>query len=355
MADVLLVDDDPHQRALAALVLEAAGHAVREAADGESALREVVARPPDLVVCDVVMPGLNGYQFVAALRDKPSVRGTPVILLTSLAERAQVRVGMNAGADDYLAKPFQPDELRDAVTAVLKRRDAQREAASSAVQADVEAALARQREMLASRYETQLVRELNSKWNLQLEAGQEVAFDEAVVVVADLFATVERAAAAHPDPAGLLKQAHEAARDALYLFGAAHLLHHGGDVVAVFPRDTDSALPITRAVRGAFALQARMAGVLGGDRSMAVAIDAGPFALLRLDDPLHGAAGPAAVPGATLQRAQALRALSRDRDWGVAAASPALGHWPHDVPPPTVGETLDAAGTLAVQLRRPGG
>src|SRR3954464_7548820 len=115
MASILLIDDDPHQRAFAALVLSNAGHSLHEAADGAEGLRVALEQHPDLIVCDVVMPGTNGYQLVAAVRAEPAICTTPVIPLTSLSGRAQVRTGMTAGADDYLAKPLQPPELLEAV------------------------------------------------------------------------------------------------------------------------------------------------------------------------------------------------------------------------------------------------
>jgi CheY-like chemotaxis protein len=76
MASVLLIEDDPHQRAFAVLVLKQAGHAVREAADGEEGLQLAREHPPELIVCDVVMPGMNGYQLVAAVR-KDGRRSAP--------------------------------------------------------------------------------------------------------------------------------------------------------------------------------------------------------------------------------------------------------------------------------------
>ena len=192
MATVLLVDDDPHQRAFAAMVLADAGHAVHEAADGAEGLRRALGDPPELIVCDVVMPHMNGYQMVAAVRAEPSICTTPVILLTSLAGRAQVRAGMTAGADDYLAKPFQPAELRDAVQALLQRRKAQFDAIAGSLLQDMDAALEQQREVLAARYESQLLEEINSKWKTDVAAGSELAFPKAALVVADLYRAVER-------------------------------------------------------------------------------------------------------------------------------------------------------------------
>ncbi|HYF19385.1 MAG TPA: response regulator [Ramlibacter sp.] len=363
MANLLLIEDDPHQRALASLVLESAGHTVREAGDGDEGLRLAVDDPPELIVCDVVMPGMNGYQLVAAVRKHPTLGATPVILLTSLAERAQMRAGMTAGADDYLPKPFRPEELVEAVHSVLERRRAQYQAIAGSVQDDMDAALARQREMLAARYETQLLQELNAKWNQSMEAGGQASYDVATVLAADLFEVIERHGAAAADPADLLKRAHEAARDALYLFGAVQVLPHRPDVLAVFKPDEAGRPATVQPVRAAFALQAAMARVLGSGAAQpglptgpTIALDVGAFSVLRLQDPLHGDGGTAPVPGPTLERVQALRAFAREQGWAVAAtADTAAGIGPELA---AVGRTgtfrHGAAGrAMAVELVRP--
>ena len=325
MASILLIDDDAHQRAFAAMVLDEAGHQVREAADGQEGLRLALEQPPDLIVCDVVMPGMNGYQLVGAVRGEPDICTTPVILLTSLAGRAQVRVGMTAGADDYLAKPFQPPELRDAVDALLRRRKAQFDAIAGTVMEDMDAALEQQREVLAARYESQLIAEINSKWKVDVEAGAELAFPQAALVVADLFRAVERAEGGRVAPADLLRRAHQAASDALYLFGASHVLNHGSDLIGVFGGEGAHGPNLAQSARAAFALQSAATTVLGGDTGdpgrLSVAIEAGPVSLLRLQDPLHGDAGLTAVPGPTLRRAISLRRLARAEGWAVAAGA----------------------------------
>jgi DNA-binding response OmpR family regulator len=327
MAAILLIEDDPHQRALAALVLGSAGHEVREAGNGADGLLLAKSQPPELVVCDVVMPGTNGYQFVAAVRDDPELCTTPVILLTSLSERTQVRVGMAAGADDYLAKPFRPAELLEAVDTLLRRRKAQFDAITGAVKEDYDAALIRQRELLASRYETQLLREINAKWDRQLAEGGEAHYEDAALLAANLFDVISREAASHPEPATLLRRANEAARDALYLFGAAHVLHHGPDLLAIFGPGADGAVPLPNAARAAFALQSATARVLGATTSgqappvLAVGLERGPFSLVRLQDPLHGDGGLLAVPGTTLEHAQALRQAAREQGWWLAASA----------------------------------
>jgi CheY-like chemotaxis protein len=122
MADVLLIEDDETQRFIAGFALKKAGHAVREAADGPAGIAAARQAHPDVVVCDVVMPGLTGYDVLAQLRSDPALSTLPVILLSAMSDRQHVREGMNAGADDYLSKPYKPAELCDAIDAVLARR-----------------------------------------------------------------------------------------------------------------------------------------------------------------------------------------------------------------------------------------
>ncbi|HWG56650.1 MAG TPA: response regulator [Gaiellaceae bacterium] len=119
---VLVADDDELIRELVQFRLERSGYDVVVAADGEEALRLAAERTPDLAVLDVMMPRVNGYDVVRRLRADAATRGVKVILLTARAREADVAQGFEAGADDYLTKPFSPQELRARVGAVLGRR-----------------------------------------------------------------------------------------------------------------------------------------------------------------------------------------------------------------------------------------
>ncbi|NNU42566.1 response regulator transcription factor [Ramlibacter montanisoli] len=110
MSDVLLIEDDDMQRAVAGLALRKAGHAVREVADGPEGLASARDLEPDVIVCDVMMPGMSGYELLAELRQDPGLATVPVILLTAMSDRQDMRKGMTAGADDYLTKPYRPEE-----------------------------------------------------------------------------------------------------------------------------------------------------------------------------------------------------------------------------------------------------
>ncbi len=115
---VLVVDDEPRILRFVRAELESAGFGVLTASDGVSGLEMAEAAKPDLVVLDVIMPELDGFQVLEQLRDRFSV---PVILLTARGSDADKVRGLDLGADDYLTKPFSPDELSARVRAVLRR------------------------------------------------------------------------------------------------------------------------------------------------------------------------------------------------------------------------------------------
>lgn len=120
---MLVVDDDPQVLGLLRLNFEMEGYDVSCAADGTEAL-EVVARDnPDLVVCDIMMPGIDGLEVVRRLRADPATADLPVVVLSAKAMRSDLRAGMEAGADEYVTKPFDPVELIDVVGRLLDDRE----------------------------------------------------------------------------------------------------------------------------------------------------------------------------------------------------------------------------------------
>jgi len=125
MRQVLVVDDEPHIRAVLRGYLEADGFAVAEAADGETAVERVRREPPDLVLLDVLLPGLDGLEVLRQLRTFSDVY---VILVTARTEEVDKLVGLGVGADDYITKPFSPREVAARVKAVLRRDRGAREA-----------------------------------------------------------------------------------------------------------------------------------------------------------------------------------------------------------------------------------
>ena len=119
---VLVADDDEDIRALVTFRLERAGYTVVEAGDGDEALRLALEHAPDLAVLDVMMPRLTGDEVTRRLRANDETSSIPVILLTARVQDADVARGFAAGADDYVEKPFSPQELGARVQAILGRR-----------------------------------------------------------------------------------------------------------------------------------------------------------------------------------------------------------------------------------------
>ena len=118
MAQILVVDDDPTVREVVVSYLRANQHDVREAPDGETALRLADELAADLVVLDLMLPGIDGLEVCRRLRDAGPV---PIIMLTALGAETDRVVGLELGADDYVTKPFSPRELTLRVDSVLRR------------------------------------------------------------------------------------------------------------------------------------------------------------------------------------------------------------------------------------------
>jgi len=118
MARVIAVDDEPHILELVKLYLEREGHQVDGAATGKDALSKLSTATPDLVVLDLMLPDMDGFEVCRQIRAKSNV---PVLMLTARKDDVDKIVGLELGADDYLTKPFNPRELVARVRAVLRR------------------------------------------------------------------------------------------------------------------------------------------------------------------------------------------------------------------------------------------
>jgi DNA-binding response OmpR family regulator len=116
---VLVADDDPDILALVRFRLERDGYEVLSAPDGETALDLALARTPDIAVLDVMMPRLDGYEVTRRLREHGPTTGIPIILLTARVQEPDLERGFEAGADDYVTKPFSPQALGERVQAAL--------------------------------------------------------------------------------------------------------------------------------------------------------------------------------------------------------------------------------------------
>jgi len=121
MAHILVVEDDLDIAELLAHYLTGAGHVVERLASGRDVLPRLRREPVDLVILDIMLPGLDGLRVCGAMRSDPATAGIPVIMLTARGEEADRISGLELGADDYVTKPFSPKELTARVGALLRR------------------------------------------------------------------------------------------------------------------------------------------------------------------------------------------------------------------------------------------
>lgn len=123
MKTILLIEDNQEVRENAAEILELAGYKVLQADNGKTGVEIALHAAPDLIICDIMMPGLDGYGVIHLLSKQEKTAAIPFIFLTAKAERSDFRKGMGAGADDYLTKPFDDVELLQAVETRFKKRE----------------------------------------------------------------------------------------------------------------------------------------------------------------------------------------------------------------------------------------
>lgn len=120
---ILLIDDDPLIRRIVIKTLTAKGYQVLEASSGAEGLALALGNPPDLILLDLMMPGMDGFEVCTQLRQNSSTANVPVLMLTALDQtEAKVR-GLQIGADDYVTKPFNLDELQTRIEAHLRRSE----------------------------------------------------------------------------------------------------------------------------------------------------------------------------------------------------------------------------------------
>lgn len=126
MKHILLIEDNPDVRENTAEILELAGYKVTTAPNGKEGVEAALASQPDLIICDIMMPVLDGYGVLHLLAKNEPTAGIPFIFLTAKSERSDMRKGMEMGADDYITKPFDDIELLNAVESRLKKAEMMR-------------------------------------------------------------------------------------------------------------------------------------------------------------------------------------------------------------------------------------
>lgn len=121
MARILIAEDEPDIRELVAFTLRFAGHEVTATANGEEALQQAGQIIPDIIIMDVRMPRMTGYDACRAMKADPILKDIPVVFLSAKGQDSEIQTGLDAGAEEYLLKPFAPDQLSERVKAILSK------------------------------------------------------------------------------------------------------------------------------------------------------------------------------------------------------------------------------------------
>lgn len=118
---ILVAEDEPDIRGLIVFSLQYAGFEVVEAFNGQDAVEKATAVNPDLILLDVRMPKMTGYEACKALKAQPTTKGIPVVFLSARGQESEIKYGLELGAEEYILKPFAPDELYRRVESILQR------------------------------------------------------------------------------------------------------------------------------------------------------------------------------------------------------------------------------------------
>jgi len=121
MAKILIAEDERDIRDLIVFTLQFSGYQVVAASNGEEAVSLARQETPDLILMDVRMPRMTGYEACAAMKSDPNLRNVPVIFLSAKGQDSEIQAGIQAGAVEYLLKPFAPDQLTSRIQAVLQK------------------------------------------------------------------------------------------------------------------------------------------------------------------------------------------------------------------------------------------
>jgi DNA-binding response OmpR family regulator len=121
MARILIAEDEPDIRELVAFVLRFAGHEVTATSNGEDALLQASLIIPDIIIMDVRMPRMTGYEACRAMKADIALKDIPVVFLSAKGQDSEIQTGLEMGAEEYLLKPFAPDQLSERVKAILAK------------------------------------------------------------------------------------------------------------------------------------------------------------------------------------------------------------------------------------------
>jgi DNA-binding response OmpR family regulator len=330
---IVVMDDDAGTRMLVTQVLKKEGYDVMAAQDGAQGLAMIREHKPDLVVSDVQMPEMDGFALLAHVRNDPQLSTMPIILLTSLQDRNHMRQGMTTGADDYLTKPFAPQELREAVNAQLNKLIRAESMRAQLLGDAIGEALEEQRHKISKLYESRMAKSLSQQWPDAGLVQDNEKFTSATVLYADMRDYAHWTQRLSSSEMGeVVLQFYGNVGDTVHLFGAHHMQFVGDGMLCVFvdAGDTHSVNHGLRAVRAAMGLidaTRRIDAYIKqrfGDRGLPafnlnIALHSGPVAFAKLAG-LFGSQGHTTPVGDAVTVALKLFSGQPTLDWAIAAS-----------------------------------
>ncbi|HEY0884667.1 MAG TPA: response regulator, partial [Ramlibacter sp.] len=323
LTNILVVEDDTATRNQIARLLRLQGYGTLEAADAAAALGALRRGGVAAVISDVTMPGMDGFELVAAIRADAALAATPVVLLTALGDRASMRRGMTAGADDYLAKPFAPEELVQALAGVLEKKARMEDSIELAV---------RERVAVLRRQAAAGARLRGDEYGLQPEAGAVVDRQvRATVLFADIrnFTAVAEQLGSG-GVAELLAAYFEHACRPVLANGGVHVRFIGDGLMSLFVDGPEPVPPARRAVAAALGIalaahefrswvEQHFAGL--PPFAIGIGLHAGEVTLCRLGSDDSAEITPI---GDSVNVAARLEAASKELGWTVVASRAVL-------------------------------
>lgn len=346
MITILIVEDDDAIRNNIVRLLKLEGFDPISAPDGSTGLERALAFQPGLIISDINMPGMNGFELLAAVRADKTLATRPFILLTALDDRESMRRGMTAGADDYLAKPFTRVELLDAVNAQIRKRGLVDEA--------IETALAASEDRLRAVFSDRIGGDVSGTYRSDTPDGAITEqLPDATVLFSDIRNFTSLAEKLNSsEVAELLTQYFEHACQPVLKNGGGHLKFIGDGLMSVFTNTAHgSPLPAPRrAISAALAmalaahefrgwLEQRFPGRGLPDFAIGVGLHCGEVTLCQLGVVRNKETSPI---GDTVNTAARLEAASKELGWTVVASDAVLS---------AAGEGIQTGARTALAVR----